>query len=66
MAATDLYYALTIIANGAGTPAYYSVTPAPTLSIAQGGVTVVPTGIGSTMVNIYPQVSADQRAGRID
>ena len=55
MATTDIYYALTVIANGAGTPAFYSLTPDPGLSIAQGGVTIVPTGNGSTMVNIYPQ-----------
>jgi hypothetical protein len=55
MASTDIYYALTIVANGAGTTAYYSLTPVPPLVIAQGGVTIVPTGTGATMVNIYPQ-----------
>lgn len=55
MASTDIYYALTIDANGASTPAYYSVTPVPPLVFAQGGVTVTPTAIGTTMVNIYPQ-----------
>jgi hypothetical protein len=55
MASTDIYYALTIVANGANTSAYYSVTPTSDLSILQGGVTVVPTAIGATMVNIYPQ-----------
>jgi hypothetical protein len=55
MATTDFYYALTIVANGAGTTAYYSVTPDPGLAFAQGGVTIVPAATGATMVNIYPQ-----------
>ena len=55
MASTDIYYALTVVANGASTSAYYSVTPTSDLSILQGGVTVVPTAVGATMVNIYPQ-----------
>jgi hypothetical protein len=56
MPSIDIYYALTLVANGASTPAYYSVTPTSDLSISQGGVTIVPTGPGSTLVNIYPQV----------
>ena len=55
MASTDIYYALTIVANGVSSAAYYSVTPTSNLSILQGGVTVGPTGSGAVMVNIYPQ-----------
>lgn len=49
------YYALTLSANGTTSPAYMAVTPTSSLSIAQGGVTIVPTDMTATMVNIYPQ-----------
>src|ERR1041385_5311728 len=55
MASTNIYYALTIVANGVSSAAYYSVTPTSNLSILQGGVAVGPTGSGAVMVNIYPQ-----------
>lgn len=49
------YYALTLSANGTNTSAYYSVNPTSNLQIAQGGVTMEPTGTATTMVNIYPE-----------
>jgi hypothetical protein len=49
------YYALTVVAEGANTAAYYALTPTSNLSITQGGATIDPTGIDATMVSIYPQ-----------
>ena len=51
-----LYYALTLVTNGSSTiAAYYSVTPTSGIQFSQGGVTIVPTGNTTTMVNIYPE-----------
>jgi len=51
----DVYYALTLIANGASTGAYYSVTPTSDLEFSQGGATINPSAISAVMVNIYPE-----------
>ena len=49
------YYALTVAEQGAGTAAYYSLTPTSNLEMSQGGATLDPTAATATMVNIYPQ-----------
>lgn len=51
----DSYYGLTISAQGASTEAYFSVNPTSNLQIAQGGVSMDPTGSSAVMVNIYPE-----------
>ena len=51
----DYYYALTVVAQGVSTAAYYSVTPTSNLEFSQGGVTIAPTSASLTMVNIYPE-----------
>lgn len=51
----DSYYALSIAANGTNTSAFYSVTPTSDLSFTQGGVSILPTALGSTVVNVYPE-----------
>jgi hypothetical protein len=57
MAIHDTYYALTVSAAGASTPAYYSVSPTSNLTISQGGVTLAPSAPSQQMisVSIYPQ-----------
>mgnify|MGYP003575141321 CR=1 FL=1 len=55
MANTDQYYALTLLAEGASTGAFYSIVPTSNLQISQGGVSIMPTATSTTMVNIYPQ-----------
>lgn len=54
MSNSENYYALTLSANGANTSAYYSVTPTSNLQISQGGATMEPTAMATTLVNIYP------------
>lgn len=51
------YYALTVTAQGAGTPAYYSLSPTSNLTISQGGVTLAPSSATQQMVSVsvYPQ-----------
>jgi len=55
MAETTYYYALTLVANSSTIAAYYSVTPTSGIVFSQGGVTMVPSGSGAVMVNIYPE-----------
>jgi hypothetical protein len=51
------YYALTVTAEGASTPAYYSLSPTSNLTISQGGVTLAPSSATQQMVSVsvYPQ-----------
>lgn len=51
------YYALTVGAQGASTPAYYSITPTSNLTISQGGVTLGPSSPTQQMMSasIYPE-----------
>lgn len=49
------YYSITISASGFSNPAYFSLTPTSAVEIAQGGVTLTPTGVAETLVNVYPQ-----------
>lgn len=51
------YYALTVTAQGASTPAYYSLSPTSNLTISQGGVTLAPSSATQQMVSVsvYPQ-----------
>lgn len=53
----NTYYALTVTAEGAGSGAYYSVTPTSNLTISQGGVTLAPSAPSQQMVSVsvYPQ-----------
>src|ERR1044071_4066202 len=55
MANGSSYYALTVVEQGAGTTAYYALTPTSHLEMSQGGATFDPTAATATMVNIYPQ-----------
>ena len=52
------YYALTVTAQGAGTGAFYSLTPTSNLTISQGGVTLAPSAPSQQMVtvSVYPQM----------
>ncbi len=49
------YFSITIAVSGAGTSAYYALTPTSDLTISEGGVTFAPSSLSATMVNIYPQ-----------
>jgi hypothetical protein len=53
----ETYYALTVTAAGASTPAYYSLSPTSNLTISQGGVTLAPSSATQQMVSVsvYPQ-----------
>ena len=53
----ETYYALTVTAEGASTPAYYSLSPTSNLTISQGGVTLAPSSATQQMVSVsvYPQ-----------
>ena len=51
----DYYYALSLVANGVSTGAYYSVTPTSNLEFSQGGASIAPSQLTVTMVSIYPE-----------
>jgi hypothetical protein len=55
MSTGESYYALQLTAQGVNSSAYYGITPAPNLSIAQGGASIYPTATAATFINIYPQ-----------
>lgn len=55
MANSDMYYALSLTAQGVSSTAYYGVTPHHELKIAQGSATVVPTGTGVVLVDVHPE-----------
>lgn len=56
------YYSITISATGYGSPTYFSLTPTSALQISQGGITIDPTSVSESMVNIYPQTLQIQSA----
>lgn len=55
MSSGETYYALSLSAQGVSASAYYGITPAPNLSIAQGGASIYPEATSATFINIYPQ-----------
>jgi hypothetical protein len=50
----EVYYALTLTAQGMSNAAYFSVAPTSNLTISQGGVTIGATAAATTFVSIYP------------
>jgi len=50
----EVYYALTLTAQGMSNAAYFSMSPTSNLQISQGGVTLGGTAAATTFVSIYP------------
>jgi hypothetical protein len=63
------YYSLTVTAQGARTPAYYSLSPDSNLQFTQGGATLYPSTPSQQMisVSVYPQtLTINAAAGSVN